>query len=272
FIGTIASYIDTTITATNPILECTLPIDGSRFEAIIPPIVKAPIFTIRKKALKIFTLDDYEQQGVFEPYDDPIYEDNENEYENLTVKEVLEKAIKKRKNILVVGSTGTGKTTFTNALIDAIVRIDPNHRLVIIEDTTEVQCKAKNQVTLCSTVDVDTLKLLKATLRLRPDRILVGEVRSRDANELLQAWNTGHPGGVATIHADSARLGLLRLEQLILQGTPQPNIKEVIAQAVDLVVFIRKTPTPAGRTIQELIEVKGFDPITQQYIIKEVKR
>ncbi|MDQ7084928.1 MAG: ATPase, T2SS/T4P/T4SS family [Sulfurovum sp.] len=153
--------------------------------------------------------------------------------------EFLIEAIKKRKNILIVGSTGSGKTTFTNAIIDSIVKIHPQHRLVIIEDTAEIQCAAKNRILLRATEKVGMLRLLKATMRLRPDRILIGEVRGKEALDLLKAWNTGHPGGCVTVHANSAEGGLIRIEQLIAEGTVA-NMKELIAEALDVVVFIEK--------------------------------
>lgn len=252
-IGTIASYLGTEITMEHPYLECELPLDGSRFEAMIPPIVEHPAFTIRKKAKMIFTLDDYVNTQILTP----------------NQKEILEQCIKERKNILVVGGTGSGKTTFVNAIIEGIVRISPNHRLVIIEDTSEIQCFAKNKNILRATADTSMLQLLKITMRLRPDRILVGEVRGKEALDLLKAWNTGHSGGTATVHANGALAGLIRMEQLIAEGTTAP-MKELIAEAVNVVVYIEKVPTKIGRRIKEIIEVVGFDPMTQTYITKDL--
>jgi type IV secretion system protein VirB11 len=172
-------------------------------------------------------------------------------------KEQLEIAIRDRKNILVAGGTGSGKTTLANALIAEIVQAHPEHRLVIIEDTAEIQCSAENAVLLHATDNVDMLRLLKATMRLRPDRILVGEVRGPEALALLKAWNTGHPGGVATVHANSAAAGLIRMEQLIAEATPTP-IPVLIGEAVDLVVSIVKTPI--GRKVHEILQVLGYSP------------
>lgn len=252
-IGTVASYLDTEVTVEHPILECELPIDGSRFEALIPPIVAHPSFTIRKKAKKIFTLADYVANGILTQHQ----------------LEALEQHIADRKNILVVGGTGSGKTTFTNAIIEGIVRITPAHRIVIIEDTAEIQCFAKNCVILRSTTDVSMLKLLKATMRLRPDRILVGEVRGKEALDLLKAWNTGHAGGTATVHANGAQAGLVRMEQLVAEGTSAP-MRELISEAVNVVVYIEKVPTMIGRRIKEIIEIEGYDPLSQTYIIKDL--
>lgn len=238
-IYSIASYHSTTITRDNPILECELPPYGARFEALIPPVVAAPVFTIRCRASQVFTLADYVAAKIM----------------NEAQKTQLEIAIRERKNILVVGGTGSGKTTLANALIAEIVQAHPEHRLVIIEDTAEIQCAADNAVLLHATDNVDMLRLLKATMRLRPDRILVGEVRGPEALALLKAWNTGHPGGVATIHANSANAGLIRMEQLIAEATPTP-MPVLIGEAVDLVVSIVKTPT--GRKIEEIISVQGY--------------
>ena len=252
-IGTVASYLGTEVSITHPYLECELPLDGSRFEAMIPPIVEHPAFTIRKKAKRVFALDDYVNNQIL----------------TLTQKEIIDKCIEERKNILVVGGTGSGKTTFVNAVIDGIVRISPSHRLVIIEDTAEIQCSAKNKAILRATADVSMLQLLKITMRLRPDRILVGEVRGREALDLLKAWNTGHSGGTATVHANGALAGLIRMEQLIAEGTPAP-MRELIAEAVNVVVYIEKVPTMVGRRIKEIIEVTAYDPISQTYIVKEL--
>lgn len=239
-ISSVASLLDTVANADNPILECELPIDGSRFEALLPPIVASPTFTIRKKATKIFTLDDYLHQEII----------------TLKQKELIEGAINERKNILVVGGTGTGKTTLSNALIESISVIAPEHRVVIIEDTAELQCSSKNKVILRATEKVSMLRLLKATMRLRPDRIIVGETRGAEALDLLKAWNTGHPGGIATIHANSAYGGLTRLEQLISEASNAP-MGELIAEAVNIVIFIAKTS--AGREVKEIVEVMGYE-------------
>jgi type IV secretion system protein VirB11 len=238
--GTIADALHTVVTRENPILEGELPLDGSRFEGLLPPIVGHPTFTIRKKASVVFTLAQYVEQGIMTPEQQAA----------------IEAAILRRANILVVGGTGSGKTTLTNAIIDGISTACPDDRLVIIEDTAEIQCKAENSVILRASVDVDMLRLLRATMRLRPDRILVGEVRGGEALALLKAWNTGHPGGVATIHANGAHAGLIRLEQLIAEATAAANMAPLIAEAVDLVIAIEKTK--GGRRIKEIIEVSGI--------------
>jgi len=246
-ICSVAAYHREVVTRENPIFEGELPINGERFEALIPPVVSAPVFTIRLRASKVFTLAEYVEAGIM------------TEQQKL----MIESAVINRQNILVVGGTGTGKTTLTNAIIEAIVRLAPEHRLIIIEDTAEIQCSAKNANLLHATDAVDMLRLLKATMRLRPDRILVGEVRGPEALALLKAWNTGHPGGAATVHANGARAGLIRLEQLIAEASTSP-MQRLIAEAVDLIVSISKTPD--GRRIDEIVSVHGFE--NGDYIIE----
>lgn len=238
--ATVAATLHTTITRENPILECELPLDGSRFEALIPPVVAAPVFTIRRRASQVFRLSDYVAAGIM----------TEGHCQ------VLSKAVESRQNILVVGGTGSGKTTLANALIAEIVERAPADRLIIIEDTAEIQCTAENAVLLRATDTIDMLRILKATMRLRPDRILVGEVRGPEALSLLKAWNTGHPGGVSTIHANSARAGLTRLEQLVAEATQAP-MQTLIAEAVDLVVYMTRTAT--GRRVEEILSVEAFE-------------
>jgi type IV secretion system protein TrbB len=247
FIATVASTLRGTVTRENPILECELPLNGERFEALIPPVVKAPTFTIRRKASAVFTLADYERQGIM----------------TAGQRMRIERAVAERQNILVVGGTGSGKTTLTNAIIDQMVKASPQHRLVIIEDTAEIQCTAENAVLLRATDTVDMQRLLKATMRLRPDRIIVGEVRGGEALALLKAWNTGHPGGACTVHANHARAGLTRLQQLIAEvsQTPMPAL---IGEAVDLIVSIVKTET--GRRIREVVAVEGFDGANYRFL------
>lgn len=245
FIATVASTLRGTITRENPILECELPpeppFDGSRFEALIPPVVSAPVFTIRRKASAVFTLIEYERQGI------------------MTGRQriAIETAVAERHNILVVGGTTTGKTTLANAIIDQMVRAAPHHRLVIIEDTAEIQCAAPNAVVVRATNTVDMQRLLKATLRLRPDRIIVGEVRGGEALAMLKAWNTGHPGGICTVHANHARAGLTRIEQMIAEVSQTP-MRALIGEAVNLIVSIVRTDLAPGRRIHEVVAVNGF--------------
>jgi P-type conjugative transfer ATPase TrbB len=168
----------------------------------------------------------------------------------------IERAARERQNILVIGGTTTGKTTLTNAILRFIAEASPNHRIVIIEDTAELQCTIDNHVILRTSHNVDQLRLLKVTMRLRPDRICLGEARGAEALALLKAWNTGHPGGVCTVHANNARAGLIRMEQLIAEATPAP-MGALIGEAVNVIVSIAKTTE--GRRVKEVLSVRGFE-------------
>src|SRR6516165_1254517 len=203
FISVVASSLHTEITRANPILEAELPIRGARFEALIRPAVQAPVFNIRLKAVKIFTLADYVADGIMTARQRAVIED-----ENAA-----------RHNILVVGGTGSGKTTLANAILAHTAEVAPDDRIVLLEDTIELQCNARNHVALRTTDTVDMRRLVRASMRLRPDCIVVGEVRGGEALDMLKAWNTGHKGGLCTLHANSARSALTRLEQLVAEVT-----------------------------------------------------
>lgn len=248
-INSVAALLGAVVTADTPILECELPLDGSRFEALVPPLVRQPTFTIRKKALLVFTLDDYVAKGIM----------------TKCQREAIETAVSGRENILVAGGTGTGKTTLANAILHAVSVLDADHRIVIIEDTLELQCTAPNTVFLRTAENTDMTRLLRATMRLRPDRIVVGEVRDGAALALLKAWNTGHPGGVGTVHANSAGAALVRVGQLI-QEAGVPANPELIAEAVNVVVSIKRTAT--GRVVDEIIRVAGFE--NSKFLVKKI--
>ena len=243
-IATVASYTGMIANRDNPVLECEFPLDGSRFEAVLAPIVEKPVFSLRKRALRTHTVSDYVREGIM------------SEAQSI----VILKAIAERLNILVIGGTSSGKTTLANAFIDAIVELSPDHRLVILEDTREIQCHAQNFVQMKTSESKTMNQLLRATLRLRPDRIIVGEVRGGEALSLLKAWNTGHPGGIATLHANNAHAGLVRLEQLVAEALVEGagrNMPKLIAEAVDLLVVISKVE--GSRKITEIAHVEGFD-------------
>lgn len=245
-IALVAASMETNASVEFPIIEGELPLDGSRFEGLLPPVVSNPSFTIRKLASEVFSLGQYVEQGIMPPL----------------VRDLLHQAVQDHKNILVVGGTGSGKTTLVNGIIDAISQLCPSDRSAIIEDTPELQSNSKNTVFLRTSDFVGMDRLLRATMRLRPDRIMVGEVRGGEALTLLKSWNTGHPGGVATVHANSAYGGLTRLEQLISEATIAP-MQQLIAEAVDMVLFISRTPK--GRAIKEVINVTGFSQTEQKY-------
>lgn len=228
-----------TVTEEHPFLAATLPGSGARVQALIAPIVSAPVLAIRKRPKLILTLDEYVRAGIASP----------------TQAAELRQAIVARLNILVAGGTGSGKTTLLNALL-----AEPAFtasRLLLLEDTAELQCAGSDVVHLLTKrthPPVSMRDLVQMTLRLRPDRIVVGEVRDGAALEVLKAWNTGHPGGLLTIHANSAADALQRLEDLCLEtGAARPE--RLIASAVDTIVFMARTA--AGRRIEEIISCKG---------------
>ncbi|MET0254922.1 MAG: ATPase, T2SS/T4P/T4SS family, partial [Luteibacter sp.] len=173
-------------------------------------------------------------------------------------RQVLMDAIRRHRNILVIGGTGSGKTTLINAIIRERVALDERERVFIIEDTGEIQCAAENFVQYRTSFEVSMTQLLRTSLRMRPDRILVGEVRGPEALDLLMAWNTGHEGGAATLHANDARAGLSRLSMLISMHRDSPRpIEPLIGEAVHLLVHIARTPS--GRRVQEIVAVDGYE-------------
>ncbi|MGH7089773.1 MAG: ATPase, T2SS/T4P/T4SS family, partial [Stellaceae bacterium] len=175
-----------------------MPESGERFEGLIPPVVAAPCFAIRRPAIAVYTLADYVECGIMSGKQ----------------AELLRAAVRGRQNVLVAGGTSTGKTTLVNALLAEIAKT--GDRIVLIEDTRELQCAAPNLVALRTKDGIASLSdLVRSSLRLRPDRIPIGEVRGAEALDLLKAWGTGHPGGVGTLHAGTALGALRRLEQLI---------------------------------------------------------
>jgi type IV secretion system protein TrbB len=247
-IRTIAACLQTTITRDNPTIECELPLDGSRFAGQIPPIVTAPVFAVRKRASRVFTLQQYVDAKIITPEQ----------------KQILCEAIRDHRNILVTGGTGTGKTTLTNALIHELTDQFPGERLVIIEDTGELQCSAKNYVQYHTSPERSMTHLVRHSLRVRPDRILVGEVRGPEALDLLMSWNTGHEGGIATIHANNAAAGLTRLSTLVSMHPDAPReIEPLIGEAVDIVVHIARTEK--SRVVREILKVIDFDRRNQAY-------
>lgn len=238
-IGTVAHALRTEICDLQPIVSGELPIGGHRFEGLLPPVVRRPSFAIRRRASCLFPLDDYVRDGMMSE----------------AQKAMIKSGVDARLNIIISGGTGSGKTTLANAIIDEIVKASPEDRLIILEDTAELQVSADNAVRLHTSDTVDMASLLKSTMRLRPDRIVVGEVRDGAALTLLKAWNTGHPGGVATLHSNTALSALRRLEQLTAEVSQQP-MQQVIGEAVDLIVSIERTPT--GRKVRDVVLVEQF--------------
>lgn len=221
------------------IVSAELPGSGERFEGLLPPVATSPCFSIRKAATTPFSIDNFVERGAM----------------SAALARELRAAINARANIVVAGGTSSGKTTFANALLAEEALNDD--RIVILEDTRELNCRAPNQVQLKTERGGANLSdLVRSTLRLRPDRIIVGEVRSGEALDLLKAWNTGHPGGITTLHANSARGALQRLEQLTLEATRNAPF-ELIAEAIDVIVFMSRAG--GKRQVEDTVRVISFD-------------
>lgn len=235
----VAHHVGAEAHAGAPRISAELPENGERFEGLLPPVVAAPSFAIRKPAVAVFSLDDYVAAGIMD----------------LGQKMVLGHAVAMRGNILVAGGTSTGKTTLTNALLAEVAR--GTDRVVLIEDTRELQCAAPNLVSLRTKDGVASLSdLVRSALRLRPDRIPIGEVRGAEALDLLKAWGTGHPGGIGTIHAGSALGTLRRLEQLIQESVVTVP-RALIAETINVIAVLVRDGH--GRRLAELVEVRGLD-------------
>ncbi len=249
----VASSLNEVVTAHNPVVEGSFPLDNSRFEGTYPPIVSpGASFTIRKKASRIMTFDDYLESKVITP----------------DIVPVLQNAIKERKNIMVVGGTSSGKTTFVNAVINELYNFCPDDRLVILEDTPELQSKSPNTVFFLTSesANIGMRNLTKICMRYAPKRILVGEVRDSSALELLKLWNTGHPGGIGTFHADGAEEALERLEELV-EEAGNGEKRKLIGRAVDFIVFMQKMKDNS-RKLTKIISVDKFNIHTKEYETK----
>ncbi|KAA0178821.1 conjugal transfer protein TrbB [Cupriavidus gilardii] len=276
----LAGILGLELTARQPIIECELPIGGHRFAGLIAPIVQGgPAFAIRVQNSLGITLQDFAARGVLTDKSDPANRhriaraDFIEMVEGKSHLEIIELGIRLRKNMLIIGGTGSGKTTLLNAIADSTSKINPDHRIVIIEDTREVICASANVVQMRTNRDaqVDMTKCLMTTLRLRPDRIFVGEVRDGAALALLKMWGTGHPGGLATVHADDCYGGLVRLERMIEENPGIRANPHSIADAIDLCIFIEKDKeAEAGRKVREVAVVERYDNSTNRYVLRQV--
>jgi len=234
----VAHHVGVEVHAGNPRVSAELPETGERFEGLVPPVVAASCFAIRRPAVAVFTLGDYVEAGIMSE----------------AQAEQLRAAVRERKNVLVAGGTSTGKTTLVNALLAEIAKT--NDRIVLIEDTRELQCAAPNLVALRTKDGAASLSdLVRSSLRLRPDRIPIGEVRGAEALDLLKAWGTGHPGGVGTLHAGSAIGALRRLEQLIQEAVVTVP-RALIAETIDIVAVL--AGRGSARRLAELARVDGL--------------
>jgi len=240
----VASHARSEVHAASPIVSAELPpygagLAGERFEGVLPPVAQGPCFSIRKPAARIYTLLDYVRDGIM----------------TAEAARLLAQAAVERRNILVAGGTSSGKTTLANALLAEVAVL--GERVILIEDTRELQSAAPDTVALRTRPGiVNMTDLVRSTLRLRPDRIIVGEVRGGEALDMLKAWNTGHPGGIATVHANSAMSALYRLEQLV-QECVATIPRRLIAEAIDMIVFI--SGRGLGRRVETIAGVAGLD-------------
>lgn len=242
-----------------PIVEGELVLlNGERFQGVSPPVSENPVFTIRKKATKLYKLADYIRSGTL----------------SFAQAELIRTAILERQNILVIGGTGSGKTTFCNAILEEINVLTPEVRMLLLEDTRELQCSLANRLFLRTSPWTTMADLAIAANRLRPDSISVGEVRAGAAAlSLLKLWNTGHPGGLATAHANSAYEGLTRMDQLIQEVSSFPQ-RVLIGEAVNVVIFLKKEKDPrtheVNRRVKEIVRVKGYDEVSKKFILENI--
>ena len=244
FLNCVASSLGATLGPDTPRLEAELPVEvfrGSRLQGFVPPVTAAPAFNIRKPPSLIYSLEDYVNAGVITPEQ----------------RRELQLAVFAHRNILIAGGTNSGKTTFANALLREITDIFPRERIVILEDTAELQCSADDHMALRTSASVTLGDLVRSTMRTSPNRIVVGEVRGSEALELLDVWATGHPGGVATVHASSTEGALHRLERLARRANV-PSQRELVAETIHVVAVIEASG--GHRRVRELARVDGLDP------------
>ena len=243
----VAAHVRREVTDKAPIVSAELPDTGERFEGIMPPVAPGPCFAIRKPAEVPYRLADYVAARI------------------LTAPQasLLSQAVRDRRNIVVAGGTSSGKTTLVNALLAEVAAL--GERVVILEDTRELRCAAQDVVALRTKPGVAVLAdLVRSTLRLRPDRIIVGEVRGPEALDMLKAWNTGHPGVLTTVHANSAAAALTRLEQLVQEAVVTVP-RALISEAIDLIVFIKGRGSE--RRVESIVELTRLDE-QGDYVLK----
>jgi len=228
----------------NPSFDAILPGHGYRFIGTLPPITPGPSLTVRKKPRRVISLAEYEADRVI----------------TAAQRNTLERACSERRNLIVAGGTGSGKTTLANAVLQVMALT--GHRIITIEDTPELQNSARDQESMFVVPGLRSMQdCLRAALRMHPDRLIFGEVRGAEVRDMLMAWNTGHRGGLCTIHADSALDALYRIEEM-LETIPnfRPRPRQ-IARAVQIIVFIEttmdRTHFPAGRCLSAIVEVRG---------------
>jgi type IV secretion system protein TrbB len=243
FLNTAAASLNTTLGATAPRVEAELPqrhFRGSRLQGFVPPATAAPACVIRKPPAVVYTLDEYVRSGVLTPIQ----------------RAALADAISAHANVLIAGGTNSGKTTLANALLREMTERYPDERIVVLEDTVELQCMARDHLALRTGPGITLADLVRSALRTSPNRIVVGEVRGAEALDLLDAWATGHPGGCGTCHATSAEGALLRLDRLARRNNV-PSQAALIAEAVGVIAVI--AGGNRGRRVVDLARVAGLE-------------
>jgi type IV secretion system protein VirB11 len=243
FLNAVASAHGVLLDAEHPQIQAELPAEtfrGARLQGFVAPAVSGVAVVIRKRAMLIYPLDDYVGRGIL----------------SATQREVLGRAVADHRTIVVAGGTGTGKSTLLNALLLEIGERCPGERVVVLEDTVELQCPVGDHLALRTTADLSLAALVKATLRTSPDRIVIGEVRDHAALDFLDAAVTGHPGGLCTVHAASALGALTRLDRLAQRANVPPQAR-LVAEAIDVVVLLEGNHR--HRRVADLARVAGLD-------------
>ena len=278
----VAQYTDQIITEERPLLSATLP-NGFRIQVVFPPVTEKGTIamSIRKPNVIQWTLDDYEKMGAFQKTSFAIKDQPENEMlikllQEGKTKEFLMQSILYKKNIIISGGTSTGKTTFTNALLRVIPK---QERLITAEDAREIVLDSHpNKLHMVASkggqgrANITTQDLIEACLRLRPDRIIVGEIRGKEAFSFLRAINTGHPGSISTLHADTPSMAIEQMKMMVKQaglGMPPDEIKAYILQVVDIIVQLKKGEKGV-RYISE-IRFKAYEEWKRKERLKSLK-
>jgi type IV secretion system protein VirB11 len=243
-IRVLADTLGTVVTPDRPWLTGVFPLDGSRIEANLPPVVRQATFALRKRAVRIYTLDDYVNASILAP----------------AHREAVVHAVASHANILIAGGTGAGKTTFANAILAEIVRQFPHERLCIIEDTAELQCAAEDHFSFLTTEVFSMTQAVRCAMRYKPDRVVLGESRGPEALDICLAANSGHRGGLSTLHANSAASALDKFGLYVSSHPNAPRaIERLVAQSIDVVIHMTgETPTE-GRSVREVLRLDGWD-------------
>lgn len=243
FLNTVATLNKMHIAPADPSLAAVLPssLGNCRLQGFLPPITTGPAFVLRKPPGRLIPLAEYVHQGSLSEKG----------------RQTLTDAIASRANIIIIGATGSGKTTLCNALLGEVVNRFPKERVLLLEDTREIHLEHSNCLRLQTTDTVSMRALVRYSLRSAPHRIIVGEVRDQAARDLLDAWITGHPGGCGTVHGEDVQRGLERLADLASEATPGVDQRRKVAQAIQVAVVIAGYGTQ--RKVRSIHRVKGHN-------------